>query len=297
MGNFLPIGLIALAALMLRKKDRPKKSEPAAKPAKPAAPAPSSPQPPPPLPPQEKAQGSGYGNMSREHMHWIQVTLILNGYPAGTTGLYDDQTIAAVIAFQTDYGLEPDGKPGPMTQAKLAEVEVQRTAGFPIPVDRPSLYLHTWDWPPNTFVTVNQIFVKYASLPSNLRIEVPPSKGGWGSKQGHMVSGPGFVPRKHEVWIRMHTGDVGRFIDEGRIAYYGNVVISLKSFATQYPQINFVLEYYAQDVRFRDELDIEVLLVDVETNSIKKKFRQEAPYPSTPDLVGLMAHSIEDVWG
>lgn len=80
----------------------------------------------------EKKSGSGYANVSRERMQWIQTTLLANGYDVGANGvdgLYGPDTKKAVAAFQEDWGgLAVDGKPGPKTQAALEEAESQRTA-------------------------------------------------------------------------------------------------------------------------------------------------------------------------
>lgn len=72
-----------------------------------------------------KKAGSGYSNVTRDRMQWIQLSLAALGYdvgPNGMDGLYGDNTKAAVWAFQQDHVAElgePDGKPGKNTQALL----------------------------------------------------------------------------------------------------------------------------------------------------------------------------------
>ncbi len=82
---------------------------------------------PPALATNTKAAGSGYSNVTRERMQWIQTSLAALGYdvgPKGMDGLYGPATKAAVWAFQEDYQDQlgaPDGKPGKNTQAMLEQ--------------------------------------------------------------------------------------------------------------------------------------------------------------------------------
>ena len=50
----------------------------------------------------------------------LQETLVTKGYhPGGVDGRFGISTMRAVVAFQNDHSLEPDGKVGPATWAVL----------------------------------------------------------------------------------------------------------------------------------------------------------------------------------
>jgi peptidoglycan hydrolase-like protein with peptidoglycan-binding domain len=49
----------------------------------------------------------------------LQQDLLRLGYSLGTTGTFDDATETAVIQFQTDRNLTPDGVIGPQTGRAL----------------------------------------------------------------------------------------------------------------------------------------------------------------------------------
>ncbi len=120
MANALPILLLGGAALMMmggKKKTRPSSGTLAAYP-------PDIPKPPP-LSTTQKTEMSGYGNVSRQKMQWIQTALVINGYDPGVPdGVYTAQTKQAVWEFQEDWGgLTVDGKPGKNTQTALKKAE------------------------------------------------------------------------------------------------------------------------------------------------------------------------------
>lgn len=73
----------------------------------------------------ELAPGSVYGPVAR-----LQQELIDRGYPLERTDSYDEATTAAVTSFQTDIGLDPDGRTGPNTRAALG-IGLQGVMGFP----------------------------------------------------------------------------------------------------------------------------------------------------------------------
>jgi peptidoglycan hydrolase-like protein with peptidoglycan-binding domain len=117
MANALPILLLGGAALMMM-GGKKKKTGGAI-----AAYPPDIPKPPP-LTSTQKTEMSGYGNVTRKKMQWIQTALIINGYDPGVPdGIYTAQTKQAVWEFQEDWGLNPDGKPGKNTQTALKEAE------------------------------------------------------------------------------------------------------------------------------------------------------------------------------
>ena len=58
-----------------------------------------------------------------EDVALLQTNLNALGYPCGKVdGIYGDNTVAAVRAFQKKYGLEEDGKAGPVTLAAIQRV-------------------------------------------------------------------------------------------------------------------------------------------------------------------------------
>lgn len=59
---------------------------------------------------------------SKEYILARQRQLKAVGYPIDPDGYRGDKTIAATIDFQKKHGLDPDGIPGPATEAKLNEV-------------------------------------------------------------------------------------------------------------------------------------------------------------------------------
>ena len=56
-----------------------------------------------------------------EDVMWLQAALNLLGYPLEIDGVFGQATFNAVVAFQTDHGLEPDGICGPLTRAAILE--------------------------------------------------------------------------------------------------------------------------------------------------------------------------------
>lgn len=63
--------------------------------------------------------------MKSEEVRQLQENLIKLGYsmvPYGADGSFGAKTETVVMAFQRDHGLEVDGKAGPKTQAKIAEL-------------------------------------------------------------------------------------------------------------------------------------------------------------------------------
>ena len=55
-----------------------------------------------------------------EDVALLQTNLNALGYPCGKVdGIYGDNTVAAVLAFQKKYGLVEDGKAGPVTLAAI----------------------------------------------------------------------------------------------------------------------------------------------------------------------------------
>jgi len=124
----LPIILAAGAAvLLLGQKKTKKKSNGATTTAtqSPYGPTSGTAAPAPTLPPAVKKQGSGYKNVSRETMQWIQNVLFYAGFTVGNLeGIYDAETKQAVSDFQTHHGgLTVDGKPGKATRDALREIE------------------------------------------------------------------------------------------------------------------------------------------------------------------------------
>ena len=112
--NALPILLLGGAALLMM-SGKKKKSGSFAAPALPEAPK---------LNTTQKKEMSGYGNVTRDRMQWIQRVLLVNGYaPGEPDGKYGAKTQQAVFEFQEDYGLKADGKPGSKTQDALRQAE------------------------------------------------------------------------------------------------------------------------------------------------------------------------------
>ncbi len=120
----IPLLLGAAALLLVSGKKKKKSSSNGS-----FVPIPNSP---PALPVKAKKSGSGYSNVTRERMQWIQTSLASLGYdvgPKGMDGLYGPATKSAVRAFQQDHQAalgNPDGKPGKNTQALLEQVLADR---------------------------------------------------------------------------------------------------------------------------------------------------------------------------
>ena len=122
MTNALPLLLLGGAALLMM-GGKKKKSSGFVAPALPEAPK---------LNPTQKKEMSGYGNVTRDRMQWIQRVLLVNGYaPGEPDGKYGAKTQQAVFEFQEDYGLKPDGKPGSKTQAALKQAEADILGAAP----------------------------------------------------------------------------------------------------------------------------------------------------------------------
>ena len=125
----LPIVLLGAAALLIVSGGKKKRSS-----SKGGSYNELPPYSPPALPKKAKAAGSGYSNVTRERMQWIQTSLASLGYdvgPSGMDGKYGPDTKAAVYAFQEDHKAQlgkPDGKPGKNTQAMLEQALANREA-------------------------------------------------------------------------------------------------------------------------------------------------------------------------
>ncbi len=126
----LPIILLGAAALLLASGGKKKKSSSGTS----ASYSKLPPHSPPALPKKAKAAGSGYSNVTRERMQWIQTSLAALGYDVGSKGMdgkYGPDTKAAVRAFQEDHKDtlgKPDGKPGKNTQSMLEQALANRDA-------------------------------------------------------------------------------------------------------------------------------------------------------------------------
>jgi len=125
----LPIILLGAAAVLLASGGKKKKSSSGT-----SASYKTPPNSPPALPKKTKKTGSGYSNVTRERMQWIQTSLAALGYdvgPKGMDGRYGPDTKAAVWEFQVDHNNalgNPDGKPGKNTQAMLEQALANRDA-------------------------------------------------------------------------------------------------------------------------------------------------------------------------
>jgi len=125
----LPIILLGAAALLLTSGGKKKRSSSGT-----GASYKTPPNSPPALAKKTKKSGSGYSNVTRERMQWIQTSLAALGYdvgPKGMDGKYGPDTKAAVWAFQVDHKDalgNPDGKPGKNTQAMLEQALANRDA-------------------------------------------------------------------------------------------------------------------------------------------------------------------------
>ena len=70
--------------------------------------------------------------MMGEDVRWVQNRLVSLGYDASTHGTYDDKTVSAVKAFQSQNGLTSDGVSGPQTFAILNSDNARRADDAPL---------------------------------------------------------------------------------------------------------------------------------------------------------------------
>ncbi len=197
----IPLLLGAAALLFMGKKKRP------------SAPKIST-YAPPALTKAEKKSGSGYGNISRDRMQWIQTSLLALGFDVGehgTDGLYGPDTKAAVLAFQKAYMPESagwDGKPGSKTQQALesaleARAQKQEAEAAPLdecdPIDPETWGAgHVCDFEGGRWVRKK---VGAAPLASNALPPVAPKEVGFSADYSQIKIGSSFKYGVLDPWL------------------------------------------------------------------------------------------------